>query len=109
MGALPLLAGLLRDEDGVAAAVGVDAAAVLLVTSVSKPAHDVIPGLLPSLFTANDSQWSARSLAEKENRWQRETPAPTCGAMWCGVVWCGVVWGGVAAAAGESAGCSGRE
>lgn len=85
MGALEL-AGLLRDEDGVAAAAfGVPGGGALLVTSISKPAHDAIPGLLPSWLTANDSQWSARSLAERENRWQRETPVPRV----CSVVWCG--------------------
>jgi len=68
-------AGLLLEEDGVAAATAVGVAAALaLVTSVSKAAHEAIPSLLPSWLTANDSQWSARSLADSENRWQRETP-----------------------------------
>lgn len=64
-----------------AAAVGVDAAlALLFATSVSKPAQEDIPSLLPSWLTANDSQWSARSPADRENRWHRETPAPSvCG------------------------------
>lgn len=75
-----LLAGLLREDDGVpaAAVVGVSAtgaaAAMLLLTSVSNPAHEAMPSLLPSWFIANDSQWSARSLADRENRWHRETP-----------------------------------
>lgn len=73
------LEGLLLDEDGVpapamVAAVGVAAAALLLVTSASNPAHEAIPALLPSWFTAKDSQWSARSLADRENRWHRATP-----------------------------------
>lgn len=60
----------------VEAAVGVDADALLFATSVSKPAQEDIPSLLPSWLTAKDSQWSARSPADRENRWHRETPAP---------------------------------
>lgn len=53
---------LARDDEGVAAAptaatADEDAvAALLLVTSVSKPAHDAMPTLVPPWLTAKDSQ-----------------------------------------------------
>lgn len=54
--------------------VGVEALAVLvdgvcdlfLATSDSNPAQAAMPSLLPSWFTANDSQWLARSAADRE-------------------------------------------
>lgn len=49
-------AGLLLEEDGVAAAAVGVATALALVTSVSNPAHEAIPSLFPALLTANDSQ-----------------------------------------------------
>ena len=68
---------MLRADKGVTASatVAVGVIALILVTSVSKPAHDAIPSLLPEWLTAKDSQWSARSDAERENRWHKETPA----------------------------------
>lgn len=59
----------------VAAALVEAAAALLLATTASKPGHDSMPSFIPSWFTAKDSQWSVRSVADREKRWQRETPA----------------------------------
>ena len=91
---------LLRADKGVtasavtvAAAAAIGVTAFILVTSISKPAQDSIPSLLPSWFTANDSQWSARSDADREKRWHRETPAAVVAVMVVVVVgrwW----WGG---------------
>lgn len=72
-----LAAGDLRDAEGVAAP-DVTVAALLLVTSASKRVQDSIPSLLPLWLTAKDSQWLARSEADREKRLHRATPFVMC-------------------------------
>lgn len=61
-------------EEGVEALAVTGAWALLFATSASKLTHDDIPSLLPSWFTAKDSQWSVRSAADNEKRWHKDTP-----------------------------------
>lgn len=61
-------------EEGVEALAVTGAWAFLFATSASKPAHDDMPSVLPSWFTAKDSQWLARSAADSEKRWHKDTP-----------------------------------
>lgn len=68
---------LLRDAEGVAAP-DAAVAALLLVTSASNRVQDSIPSLLPFWLTEKDSQWLARSEADREKRLHRATPFVMC-------------------------------